>query len=80
MASRIGFTLETRRRWEPSTSESDALLVWKDGDDGNLGILYDGHVMNLPSLNPREMRSIAMQLLQHSKRLAGENPKTEVVA
>ena len=85
MAPRIGFTHRVIMQMDPCACEDDPRLAWRSGDESNLGI-HDPRdfpgvdvYTNLPSLNPRQMRSIAAQLLKHADALDRIEPHCEIV-
>jgi hypothetical protein len=64
MAPRIGFTLEALRRMDSAACATDIRLVWRSGDEWNMGLLRsDGtFLQGLHFCGPREMRLLAKQL------------------
>lgn len=85
MAPRIGYTLRVLNEISPAACGDDPRLVWKSGDETNLGIAdlrtFEGadRFTNLPPMNPRQMRLLAAQIVMHADALDRVEPHTETV-
>jgi hypothetical protein len=88
MSARIGFSLATLRHMDPAACDTDARLVWRDGDSFNVGIVqprypresWDQYFIQQLSLSStREMRLLGKQLIAHADELERDSNQFEVV-
>lgn len=88
MSARLGFSLRALRRLHPAACDTDARLVWKDGDRLNIGIVqprYEGEswdryfVQVIAMCGPRELRLLGLQMIRHAENLEHDDDDIEVV-
>lgn len=88
MAPRVGFSLKALRRMDGASCDTDARLVWKDGDVMNIGIVQPHYpqddwskyfVQSLSLSGPREMRLLGLQLIAHADEIEREYPHEVVI-
>lgn len=74
MAARIGYTLRALREMDPAACETDAKLVFRDGDQYNMAILQRGELLNLRLFcGARELRLLGLQMLALAEHLSRES-------